>query len=340
MDMTSKPSSDTGAISRTMKAVLREQYGPLEVLQIKEIERPTPNDDKVLIEVRAASLNMADQYQMLGKPFFLRLAYGLFRPKSPALGADVSGRVLAVGQNVTRFKPGDEVFGDLSGVGFGSLAEYACAPERILAHKPAGLSFAETAAVPMAATTALQGLCKGQIQAGQKVLIYGASGGVGTFAVQLAKHFGAEVTAVCSTAKVELMRSLGADRVIDYTQEDALASGESYDLILAVNGDRSPSEYKRALTPSGNCVIVGGSLRQIFGAMLLGPLVTLGSKQRFVNLMAQPSADDLGFLGGLLETRKITPVMDRSYTLSQAPEAMRYLGEGRAKGKVVVIIRQ
>lgn len=336
MDMTTKQDTLIQAQSHTMKAVVRERYGPPEVLGFKEIAKPAPKDDEVLIRVQAASLNPADHHLMDGNPFFLRLAYGLFRPKSPALGADVAGRVEAVGKNVTRFKVGDEVFGDLSGVGFGSFAEYARAPERVLARKPASLTFAETAAVPMAATTALQGLRKGQIQAGQKVLIYGASGGVGTFAVQLAKGFGAEVTAVCSTAKVDLVRSLGADHVVDYTQEDATASGPRYGLILAVNGDRSIREYKRALGPNGTCVVVGGSLRQIFGAMLLGPL--LGGRQKFASLLATPSATDLELLRGLLEARKIAPVIDRSYSLSEVPEALKYLAEGHAKGKVVITI--
>lgn len=336
MDMTTKQDTLIQAQSHTMKAVVRERYGPPEVLGFKEIAKPAPKDDEVLIRVQAASLNPADHHLMDGNPFFLRLAYGLFRPKSPALGADVAGRVEAVGKNVTRFKVGDEVFGDLSGVGFGSFAEYARAPERVLARKPASLTFAETAAVPMAATTALQGLRKGQIQAGQKVLIYGASGGVGTFAVQLAKGFGAEVTAVCSTAKVDLVRSLGADRVIDYTLEDFTSGNTRYDLILAVNGDRSIREYKRALGPNGTCVVVGGSLRQIFGAMLLGPL--LGGRQKFASLLATPSATDLELLRGLLEARKIAPVIDRSYSLSEVPEALKYLAEGHAKGKVVITI--
>ena len=336
MDMTTKQDTLIQAQSHTMKAVVRERYGPPEVLGFKEIAKPAPKDDEVLIRVQAASLNPADHHLMDGNPFFLRLAYGLFRPKSPALGADVAGRVEAVGKNVTRFKVGDEVFGDLSGVGFGSFAEYARAHERVLARKPASLTFAETAAVPMAATTALQGLRKGQIQAGQKVLIYGASGGVGTFAVQLAKGFGAEVTAVCSTAKVDLVRSLGADRVIDYTLEDFTSGNTRYDLILAVNGDRSIREYKRALGPNGTCVVVGGSLRQIFGAMLLGPL--LGGRQKFASLLATPSATDLELLRGLLEARKIAPVIDRSYSLSEVPEALKYLAEGHAKGKVVITI--
>lgn len=339
MDMTTQQGTDTHAYSRTMKAVVRDQYGPPEVLRLEEVEKPVPKDDEVLIRVQAASLNAADQHLMRGKPFFLRLAYGLFKPKSRVLGADIAGRVEAVGRSVERFRPGDEVFGDLSGCGLGGFAEYACAPERVLAPKPASLSFQEAAAVPLAATTALQGLRdKGRIRVGQKVLIYGASGGVGTFAVQLAKAYGAEVTAVCSSANVELARSLGADYVIDYTQEDFARRGQHYDLILAVNGDRSIWDYKRALTRGGTCVLVGGSLRQIFQGMLLGPLAATGGRQKIVNLLARPRADDLAYLGELLEAKKVVPVLDRQYSLKEVPQALHYLGQGHAKGKVILTV--
>jgi len=338
MVMTTKPTTTSNAERRTMQAVVREQYGSPKVLTLKEIDRPIPKDDEVLIRVHAASLNAADGHLLGGKPFFLRLSYGLFRPKHPVLGADIAGRVEAVGRNATRFGPGDAVFGDLSSSVLGGFAEYVRAPERVLARKPASLSFQEAAAVPMAATTALQGLRKGQIRAGQRVLIHGASGGVGTFAVQLAKHLGAEVTAVCSTSKAELARSLGADHVIDYTKEDFAQSGRRYDLMLAVNGDRSILEYQRALSPNGICVLVGGSMRQIFQAMLLGPLVTMGGGQKIVNLLAQPNAADLAYLGELLATKKLVPVIDRSYTVSEVPQALRYLGEGRAKGKIIITV--
>lgn len=338
MTMTTKPTTMINAGRRTMKAVVRERYGTPEMLRFKELDIPIPKDDEVLIRIHAAAINAADSYLLGGKPFFLRLAYGLVRPKHPVLGTDIAGRVEVVGGNVTRFRPGDEVFGDLSNSGFGGFAECARAPERVLAHKPASLSFQEAAAVPMAATTALQGLRKGRIRAGQRVLIHGASGGVGTFAVQLAKHLGAEVTAVCSTSKVELVRSLGADHVIDYTKEDFAQSDQRYDLILAVNGDRSILAYKRALSANGICVLVGGSMRQIFQAMLLGPLVTMGGRQRIVNLLAQPNTDDLAYMGKLLEDKKVVPVIDRIYPLSETPQALQYLGEGRAMGKVIITV--
>jgi NADPH:quinone reductase-like Zn-dependent oxidoreductase len=321
----------------TMQAVVRERYGSPAVLRLEDVQKPTPKVGEVLIRVHAASPNAADLYLLRGQPFMLRLVYGLFTPKIRVLGTAVAGRVEAVGTGVTRFHVGDEVFADLSGCGMGGFAEYTCTPETVLARMPANVSFAQAAAVPLAGVTALQALRdKGRVAAGQKVLIYGASGGVGSFAVQLAKHFGARVTAVCSTRKTELVRSLGADRVIDYTLEDFTSDGTRYDLIVAVNGDRSISDYRRALNPDGTCVVVGGSLRQIFGAMLLGPL--LGGQQKFSSLTATPSAADLELLRGLLETHEIAPVIDRSYRLSEVPEALQYLAEGRAKGKVVIAI--
>jgi NADPH:quinone reductase-like Zn-dependent oxidoreductase len=321
----------------TMQAVVREQYGSPAVLRLEEVQKPTPKRGEVLIRVRAASPNVADLYLLRGQPFMLRLAYGLFRPRIRVLGTAVAGRVEAVGAGVTRFHVGDEVFADLSGCGMGGFAEYACTPEKVLARMSTNVGFAQAAALPLAGVTALQALRdKGRVRAGQKVLIHGASGGVGTFAVQLAKHFGAKVTAVCSTRKADLVRSLGADQVIDYTLEDFADSGTRYDLILAINGDRSISDYKRALGPNGTCVVVGGSLRQIFGSMLLGPL--LGGRQKFATLTATPSAADLELLRGLLEARRIAPVIDRTYRLSEVPEALQYLAEGRAKGKVVITI--
>ncbi len=321
----------------TMQAVVRERYGSPAVLKLKDVQKPTPKAGEVLIRVHAASPNAADLHLLRGQPFMLRLVYGLLRPRIRVLGTAVAGRVEAVGAGVTRFEKGDKVFADLSGCGMGGFAEYACTPEKVLARMPDNLGFAEAAAVPLAGVTALQALRdKGRVGAGQKVLIYGASGGVGTFAVQLAKHFGAEVTAVCSTRKAELVRSLGVDRVIDYMLEDFTSGDTRYDLILAVNGDRSIREYKRALSPNGTCVVVGGSLRQIFAGMLLGPL--LGGRQTFASLIATPSATDLELLRGLLETRKIASVIDRSYTLSEVPQALQYLAEGRAKGKVVINI--
>jgi len=323
-----------------MKAIVYETYGPPEVLHLQDVETPSPKDNEVLVRVHAASVNAADWRLMGADPFLVRFHAGLLKPtKFRILGADIAGRVEAVGRNVDRFRPGDEVFGDVFASGFGGFAEYKCARESELVLKPANLSFAEAAVVPLAAVTALHGLRdKGRIQPGQKVLINGASGGVGTFAVQLAKYFGAEVTAVCSTGKVDLARTLGADQVIDYTQEDFTKSGRQYDLILAVNGNRSIFEYKRALTPKGAYVMAGGNTGQLFQALLLGPLLTLVGKQKMGALTSTPNQKDLLFIKELLESGKIRPVIDRRYPLSEVPEAIRYLEEGHAKGKVVITL--
>jgi NADPH:quinone reductase-like Zn-dependent oxidoreductase len=264
-----------------MKAIVYREYGPPDVLNLEEVQKPTPKDDEVLVKVHAASANAADWHLMRADPFLVRvMGFGLLRPKNGLLGADISGRIEAVGRNVTQFQPGDEVFGNLFGRGLGGFAEYACATEDALASKPANVSFEEAAAVPLAAVTALQGLRhKGQVQPGQKVLINGASGGVGTFAVQIAKTFGAEVTGVCSTAKLDMVRSIGADHVIDYTKEDFTRNGQHYDLILAANGYHPISNYKRALSPNGTYVMTGGSGAQMLQAMTLGPIMSItGSK--------------------------------------------------------------
>ena len=321
-----------------MKAIVYSKYGPPEVLRLEEAARPIPKDDEVLIEVRAASVNAADCRLMRGKPFLLRLmGFGLLGPKNKVLGADVAGRVEAVGGSVRRLKPGDEVFGNLSACGWGGFAEYACAREDALLLKPAGLSFEQAAAVPMAAVTALQGLRdQGRIQARQNVLINGASGGVGTFAVQIAKSFGSEVTAVCSTGKLDMVRSLGADHVIDYTREDFTKNGRQYDLILAANGNRPISEYKRALSPKGVYVMIGGSDAQIFQGMLLGPMMSRTEGKRMLSMMAKPNQKDLGFIKELLETGKVKPVIDKTYALQEVPDALRYLEAGHAIGKVVI----
>jgi NADPH:quinone reductase-like Zn-dependent oxidoreductase len=324
-----------------MKAIVYTEYGSPDVLRFTEVAKPTPKDDEVLVRVHAAAVNKADCYNLSGTPFIMRLMRGgLRKPKDPILGADVAGRVEAVGSKVTQFKPGDEVYGDLSGCGLGGFAEYVCAKESALAPKPARLSFEEAAAVPMSAVTALQGLRKGSIQAGQKVLINGASGGVGTFAVQIAKSFEAEVTVVCSTRNVEMVRSIGADHVMDYTEQDFTQSGQRYDLILAANGYHPIAAYQRALNPGGTYVMSGGSMAQIFEAMLLGPLKSMTSKKKMGSLMAHPSQKDLVFLTPLLEAGKVIPVIDRCYPLSEVPQAMRYLGEGHAKGKVVITVEQ
>ena len=264
-----------------MKAIVYRKYGSPDVLRLENVDKPVPKDDEVLVRVQATSLNAYDWHLLRAKPFLVRLmGGGLFKPKNTIPGADIAGRVEAIGRSVKQFKPGDEVFGDIAMSGSGGCAEYASAPESRLAPKPAKLSFEQAAAVPMAAVTALQGLRNiGGIQPGQKVLIHGAAGGVGTFAVQLAKAFGAEVTAVCRTDKMDMVRSLGADQVIDYTREDFTRSGRRYDLILGVNGYHPLSAYKRALTPKGRYVMAGGSTAQIFQAMLLGPWMSMFGKK-------------------------------------------------------------
>jgi NADPH:quinone reductase-like Zn-dependent oxidoreductase len=274
-----------------------------------------------------------------GKPFIVRLmGGGLRKPKIQTPGNDFAGRVEAVGSGVTQFKVGDEVFGDTAECGFGTFAEYITVPENAVTLKPRNLTFEEAATVPEAALVALQGLRdKGEIQAGQKVLISGATGGIGTFAVQLAKHFGAEVTAVVSTRNVDMVRALGADHVIDYTREDFTRNGQQYDLILATVGERSIFDYKRALSPTGTYVATGGSLKQIFQAMLLGPMVA-GSGRKMMNLLLKTNKD-LAFIKELLEAGKIKPVIDRCYPLSEVPEALRYYATGRACGKVVISVQ-
>jgi NADPH:quinone reductase-like Zn-dependent oxidoreductase len=317
-----------------VKAIVYTRYGSPDVLQLREVEKPTPKDDEVLIEIHAASVNAYDWHFLTADIFLIRLmGGGLLKPKSTRLGVDIAGRVEAVGRNVKQFQPDDEVFGMVRG----GFAEYACAPENALALKPSNLSFEGAAAVPMAAVTALQGLRDtGQIQPGQKVLINGASGGVGTFAVQIAKSFGAEVTAVCSTRNLDQARSLGADHVIDYTKEDFTQSGQQYDLILAANGYHSLSAYKRALTPKGIYVMAGGSKAQIFQAMLMGPWMSETGGKKMGGVSAKRSQKDLVLLKELVESGKVVPVIDRRYPLSEAAEALRYLGEGHAQGKIVI----
>jgi NADPH:quinone reductase-like Zn-dependent oxidoreductase len=324
---------------RFMKAITYTQYGSPAVLQFKEIEKPTPKADEVLIKVQAAAVNAADCYLVRGQPWPLRLSAGLLAPKNTIPGADIAGRIEAVGSQVTTWQPGDEVFGDLSGSGWGAFAEYVCAPATVLARKPAALSFEATASVPLAAVTALQGLRKyGPLRPGARVLIHGASGGVGTFAVQIAKALGAEVTGVCSTKKVALVRSLGADRVIDYSQEDFSQNGQSYDLILAANGNRSLLDYKRALTPNGVYVMTGGAMPQMMQAMLFGPWHSITGSKKMGNLLARPNPQDLDFLAGLLENGKVVPVIDRRYPLNELPAALGYIEAGHAQGKVVINI--
>ena len=323
-----------------MKAIVHTEYGPPDVLQLKEVETPTPSDDEVLIRVHATSVVYSDVAFVRGKPFLVRLmGSGLLKPRYKILGVDVAGRVEAVGRNAEQFHAGDEVFGDLSGYGRGGYAEYVCAPEKALALKPGNCSFEEAAAVPESAVVALQGLRdKGQIQPGQKVMVNGASGGIGTFAVQIAKSFGAEVTGVCSTRNLDMVRSIGADHVIDYTQEDFTKSGQRYDLILATAGYRSLFDYKRALSPNGIYVVTGGSMAQIFQPMLLGPWISMTGSKKMVNLVVKPNQEDLAFMKELIEAGKVEPVIDRCYPLGEIAEALRYYGEGHARGKVVIAV--
>ena len=319
-----------------MKAIVYRSYGSPDVLRCEEIEKPTAGDNEVLIKVRAASANPLDWRLMRGKPLFTRLMIGgLRKPKTTRPGVDLAGQVEAVGRNVIQFKPGDEVFG----VGRGAFAEYVCAREDKMALKPAHISFEEAAAVPVAALSALQGLRdKGRIQRGHKVLVDGASGGVGTFAVQIAKSFGAEVTAVCSTRNMDTARSIGADHVIDYTREDFTQSGQRYDLIFAANAYHSVFDYRRALSQEGIYVMAGGGWAQIFQAMLLGPLLSRMGSKKMCFIMANINQKDLVLLKGLLETGKVVPIIDRRYPLSGVAEALRYLEEGHAQGKVVITV--
>ena len=325
-----------------MKAYIYTKYGPPEVLEYKEIEKPLPQEDQVLVKTCATSLNAYDWHLMKADPFIVRLVgEGFLKPKHNIPGADIAGRVEAVGSRVTQFQPGDEVFGDIGGGSSGGFAEFACAREDKLAAKPVNMTFAEAAAVPMAALTALQALRDyGHIQSGQKVLINGASGGVGTFAVQIAKSFDAEVTAVCSPRNVEAVRSLGADHVIDYTQEDFTRSGQHYDLILGANGYHSIFDYRRALTPAGAYVMTGGSGAQMFQALLMGPLLSRTGANKMGNMMARQNQQDLIFIKGLIEAGKVKSVIDRLYPFSEAVEALRYLEAGHARGKIVISLEQ
>lgn len=322
-----------------MKAVVYTEYGPPDVLRIEEIEKPAPDENQVLIKVHAASINAGDYRVMRAEPVLLRLMIGgLLKPKNTRIGSDVAGRVEAVGENVKQFRPGDEVFGCRNG----AFAEYVCAREGALALKPANSSFEAAAAVPVAALTALQGIrYAGGIRPGQKVLIQGASGGVGTFAVQLAKSFGAEVTAVCSPKNLDMARSLGADHLIDYSREDFTRNRRRYDLILAVNGYHSLLDYRRALSPQGVYVCAGGALPQFFQAMLLGSLMSRNGSKRMGSMgIAKINQEDLIFLGELLQAGKIVPVIDRSYPLSEIVEAFRYVEEKHAQGKVIITVAQ
>jgi NADPH:quinone reductase-like Zn-dependent oxidoreductase len=319
-----------------MKAVIYTHYGSPDVMRIEEIEKPAPAANEVLIKVQASSINAVDYRPRNGKPFPLRFMLGFPKPKNTRLGADLAGRVEAIGENVKQFKVGDAVFGCRNG----AFAEYVCVPEDRLALKPANISFEQAAAVPVGAITALQGLRDaGEIRSGQQVLIQGASGSVGIFAVQLAKFFGAEVTAVCSTKNLDMVRSIGADHVIDYTRENFTRRPQRYDLILAVNGQHSISDYKRALKPQGIFVIAGGALSQFFQVMLLGRWLSKSGGQQVRNMgMAQVNHTDLVILADLLKDGKIKPVIDRCYPLAEIVPAFRYVEDIHAQGKVVISI--
>jgi NADPH:quinone reductase-like Zn-dependent oxidoreductase len=318
-----------------MKAIVFTKYGSPDVLQLQEVEKPAPNDEDVLVKVRAASINALDYHSLSADIFLVRLmGGGLFKPTDTRLGADVAGEVEAVGKNVEQFKPGDEVFG----AGRGSMAEYSCFRQSSLVLKPGSLTFEQAAAVPIAALTALQGLRDyGQIRFGQKVLIQGASGGVGMFAVQIAKSFGADVTAVCSTKNQEMAYSLGADQVIDYTREDFTKNGPQYDLILAVNGYHPLSAYKRALSPKGRYVMAGGSMAQITQGMLLGKWMSRSGGQTMGFMgVAKINQPDLNLLKELLVSGKVTPLIDGVYPLSETAAAFRYVEDVHPRGKVVI----
>jgi len=322
-----------------MKAIVCTKYGSPDVLQLQEVATPSPKDDEVLIKIHAASINSRDWRMMRANPFFIRLVPGGFlQPKNKILGGDVAGRIEAVGRYVKQFKPGDEVFGYLpSATGRGTFAEYVCANENAITLKPVNLTFEQAAAVPVAALTALQGLRdKGNIQPGQQVVINGASGGVGTFAVQIAKTFGAEVTAVCSTRNLDMARSLGADHVIDYTREDFTRNGQRYDLILVVNGYHPISDYLRALSPDGIYVVAGGSMLQLFQAASQGRRNSKSGSQKTSVASLVQSQKDLVFMKELLESGKVVPVIDGCYPLSKTAEAFWYFEKVHPRGKVVI----
>jgi NADPH:quinone reductase-like Zn-dependent oxidoreductase len=322
-----------------MKAIVFTRYGSPDVLELKEVARPTPKDDEVLVRVHATSLNDWDWGALDGTPFVNRLMFGLFSPtKIQILGSDIAGRVEAVGRNVRQFQPGDEVFGDLSGT-WGGFAEYVCAREDDLALKPPGMTFEEAAAIPQAGMLAVQGLLDvGRIQPGQRLLINGAGGGVGTFAIQIARLYDAEVTAVDSPEKLDMLRSMGAKHVIDYTQEDFTRNGQRYDLILDVKTNRSMLDCARALSPNGAYVTVGGSMPRLFQALLWGPWISMTTKKR-IRLVVLKKNKDLAYMKELFEAGKVVPVIDGHYELGEVPNAFRLFGEGRHKGKVVVTIQ-
>jgi NADPH:quinone reductase-like Zn-dependent oxidoreductase len=319
-----------------MRAIVYERYGAPDLVHLRETERPTPGDTEVLVRVRAASASPFDWHLMRGAPFLARLNHGLRRPKDPRLGADLSGEVVSVGAKSSRFHPGDEVFGERTG----SFADYVSVPEDSLALKPTNVSFEAAATVPISGVTALQALRDlGHVRPGQQVLINGAAGGVGTFAVQIAKSFGAEVTAVCSTRNVDLVRSIGADHVIDYLREDFTRNGLRYDLVIDAVGNRSVSDLRRTLRPQGICVVVGfTTMFRLLAVVLQGKMVSRKGGVKIILKTMPINQEGLLFMAGLLESRKVVPVIDRRFTLENVPQALEYLEEGHAQGKVVITI--
>jgi NADPH:quinone reductase-like Zn-dependent oxidoreductase len=323
-----------------MKAIVYEKYGSPDVLHLTELEKPTPTDDEVLIKICAVSINGSDREALAGKPLYARLIGGMLKPGTPILGSDVAGIVEAVGRDHSQFKPGDQIFGEMPGY-CGGFAEYACTHGRTMALKPAELTFEQAAAIPQAGVIALHGICKkGQVQPGQKVLINGAGGSAGSFAIQLAKLSGAEVTGVDNPGKLDFMRSLGADHVIDYTQEDFTKSGNQYDLILDLVAHRSVFACQRALRPNGTYFFVGGSVIVMSQILLLGPWIRK-TKAKNLRILAVPqNRQDLLSITELCVARRIVPVIDRQYSLADTPEALRYVEGGYAKGKVVILVTQ
>jgi NADPH:quinone reductase-like Zn-dependent oxidoreductase len=322
-----------------MKAARYTTYGPLEVLHLEELPQPSPGVSEVLVKIRASSVNFGNVTLIKGKPFISRFWSGLFKPKHTIPGSDISGHVEAVGRDVTQFKPGDEVYGDLSGCGFGGYAEYVTCPQEVLALKPENITHEEAATVPQSGLVALQGLRdKGKIREGQKVLIYGASGGNGTFAVQIARAFGTEVTGVCSTRNLEMVRSIGSDHVIDYTREDFTESGELYDLIFATAGYRSIYDYRHALSPEGIYVSAGGAMKQVNQGMMLGPMLSKKGGKKLTYLYQRPNQEDLIIMKELIESGKVTPVIDRVFPLGEIRQALMYYSGGHSRGKVVIAI--
>lgn len=319
-----------------MKAIVMERYGTPDVLELRDVAKPTPKVDEVLVRVHAASVNDWDWGLLQGTPFINRMLNGLFTPKVRIIGGGIAGHVEAVGGNVKTFQPGDEVFGDLCMSGFGAFAEYACAPEAGLAHKPVSMTFEQAAAIPQAGMLAVQGLIDvGRIQSGQKLLLNGAGGGVGTFALQIAKLYDAEVTVVDKPGKLEMLRAMGADHVVDYFKEDFTRGCKSYDLILDVKTNRSPFAYARALNPNGTYVTVGGNTSRLLQAVVLGPLISRLCNKH-VRIVALKPNKDLAYMSELFEAGKLVPVIDRLFKLADVPEALRLFGTGDHKGKIIV----